>query len=59
MPHGSETKKCPSCGKNFECFAEYDCWCEDYAINKKEFVEIISKYDDCLCPECLKLFAEK
>jgi len=59
MPIGSETKKCPSCGKNFECFSESDCWCEDYAINKKEFAAIISKYKDCLCPDCLKPYAEK
>jgi hypothetical protein len=58
MPKEAEIKKCPSCGKSFECFSENDCWCEGYAIGRKEFADIVGKYDDCLCPDCLKLFAK-
>ena len=52
-------KKCPRCGKKFNCESDKDCWCESYQIHKKEMVEIIGRYPDCLCPECLGFFAEK
>jgi hypothetical protein len=50
-------KKCPSCGNLFECYSEDDCWCEHYQLNRKEYLEIIGKYDDCICPQCLGKFA--
>jgi len=58
MKSGTE-KKCPKCGKSFTCFGERDCWCEKVRIHKKEMMEILQKYSDCLCPECLKEYEEK
>ena len=51
-------KKCPSCGSLFECKGTDDCWCESFQIHKKEYYRLMQKYNDCLCPECLKQYAE-
>ena len=51
-------KKCPSCGKFFTCQGEDDCWCESYQIHRKEFLKITQQYTDCICPDCLKQYAE-
>ena len=51
-------KKCPSCGKFFTCHGERDCWCESFQIHQKDFLVITQKYNDCICPECLKQYAE-
>jgi hypothetical protein len=56
---GSTEKKCPKCGKLFACYGEKDCWCEKVRIHKREMTEILQKYNDCLCPECLKEYEEK
>jgi hypothetical protein len=53
MKVGTE-KKCPKCRKSFICYGERDCWCEKVRIHKKEMMEILQNYKDCLCPECLK-----
>jgi Cysteine-rich CWC len=55
---GGIEKKCPKCGKLFACYDEQDCWCEKTRIHKKKMLEILQKYNDCLCPECLKEFEE-
>ena len=54
----NNTKICPSCGKSFTCTGDEDCWCENIRINKKELLLVISKYSDCICPDCLKKYAE-
>lgn len=59
MTTGSEIKKCPACGKQFECYSDSDCWCEQVHINRKEYAEIVARYNDCLCPDCLKQYAEE
>jgi hypothetical protein len=51
-------KKCPSCGNFFTCQGEDDCWCEKYQIPNKEFLRLSQDYNDCICPECLKKYAE-
>ena len=55
----SKKKECPSCGKNFVCDGDNDCWCENVQIHKREFLILSEKYTDCLCPECLSKHAEK
>jgi hypothetical protein len=59
MAGATEIKQCSGCGKEFECYSEGDCWCENYQVHRKEYLEIIRRYDDCLCPECLQNYAEK
>ncbi len=51
-------KKCPKCGNLFSCEADNDCWCESFQIHKKEMLAITENYNDCLCPDCLKNYAE-
>jgi hypothetical protein len=51
-------KKCPACGKFFTCHEEEDCWCESYQIHKKDFLKLKQEYPDCICPDCLKKYAE-
>ncbi len=52
-------KKCPKCGKEFNCYSEDNCWCATYPIHRKEILEIKQLYDDCLCPDCLKGYTEE
>jgi hypothetical protein len=50
-------KTCSRCGKEIQCGAEIGapiCWCADMPKLKP----IPARYTDCLCLECLKLFAE-
>lgn len=49
-----QNKTCPVCGASFQCMGEEDCWCESYQILQKDFLRIAQRYDDCLCPACLK-----
>ena len=49
-----DNKKCPKCGAGFRCEGDKDCWCESAQIHKKEMIEIMDLYTDCLCPDCLK-----
>jgi hypothetical protein len=55
---GPDTKICPSCDASFICTGGEDCWCEKVRINKKEMLIIMQKYNDCLCPDCLKKYEE-
>jgi hypothetical protein len=50
-------KKCPKCGNSFPCEGD-DCWCHNYQILNKNIHYIRTTWDDCLCPSCLKEFAE-
>lgn len=42
-------KTCDLCGKEFNCSLDDNCWCMDLPV-----VTIPIKYQDCLCPTCLK-----
>ncbi len=52
-------KKCPACGSSFNCEGDSDCWCEQVQIHRAQLQLIMEKYDDCLCPGCLKQFEAK
>jgi len=54
----ANTKNCPACGNPFTCSGDDDCWCENVRINKKELLIVMSKYKDCLCPDCLGKYSE-
>lgn len=47
-------KTCQKCGARFTCTGDSDCWCESVQIHKKEMIEIMGLYTDCLCPDCLR-----
>jgi len=46
-------KKCQKCGASFTCEGDNDCWCEKVQLHKKEMIELMERYTDCLCPACL------
>jgi hypothetical protein len=51
-------KTCPRCGKQFECLHAAGCWCFDYTISLENQKKLKEEFDNCLCPECLPLYAE-
>ncbi len=63
-----EAKKCPRCGRGFECkpgnITQCQCYGITFTAEEKAFIE--EKYNDCLCRNCLlqlknqvELFKEK
>ncbi|MCD4747588.1 MAG: cysteine-rich CWC family protein [Bacteroidales bacterium] len=51
-----QIKTCPKCGNKFECKRSEDCWCNDYKISEENLKSMREKYNDCLCPECLRVY---
>jgi len=52
-------KVCPRCRAKFKCEGDKDCWCEKVQIHKVQMLEIMELYTDCICPECMKLYAAR
>lgn len=52
-----EDEKCPRCGAMFTCGKSGKCWCFEVDITPSILDRIDSKYDSCLCPDCLNLLA--
>ena len=50
-------KRCPKCGTSFECGGLFGCWCRDVKLDKAALASLKERYDDCLCPACLKQLA--
>jgi len=50
-----EEKKCPRCGGGFECKVGdiVKCQCYGIELSAAEETFIKSKYNDCLCRNCL------
>ena len=61
MTKGVKSKECPRCGAQYFCNADSDqpCWCMNYTINPDNLKVLGEKYKGCLCPDCLKLYAQK
>ncbi|MBK7029591.1 MAG: cysteine-rich CWC family protein [Bacteroidales bacterium] len=61
MPNNrsEEEKKCPRCGKLFVCSASARCWCYEFDIPVDQLEIIERDYNSCVCPDCLKSFAER
>ncbi|MEO6050935.1 MAG: cysteine-rich CWC family protein [Pyrinomonadaceae bacterium] len=52
---GLEQKVCDACGEKFGCGAKLDgCWCSDVKLATAIADDLQTKYQDCLCPKCLK-----
>jgi hypothetical protein len=52
-------KKCPRCKASFSCEGDNDCWCEQVQILRKDMIKIMERFNDCLCPDCLKMYEAK
>ncbi len=57
--NGTE-KICPACGKTFHCHAAViaSCKCRELELKEELRLAVSSRYDDCLCTECLLRLAE-
>ena len=51
-------KTCAKCGAPFGCGGLLGCWCRDVTLDEASLAVLKEKYADCLCPACLKDFAE-
>lgn len=51
-----EVNQCPRCTTEFECKtgSVLQCQCQLLTINAQQLGYIVSKYDDCLCVNCLR-----
>ena len=50
-------KGCPSCGTRFDCCAGR-CWCDEVPLADAVRAELGERYEDCLCPGCLRAIAQ-
>ncbi len=53
------TKVCAACGASFPCHSEGGCWCTDVRVDGETLRALNERYQDCLCPECLRKHAER
>ncbi|MFI5223257.1 MAG: cysteine-rich CWC family protein [Nitrospirales bacterium] len=51
---GPVNKTCEHCRHIFEC-GGYRCWCGKVGITEQQMDWIAARFQDCLCPACLKL----
>jgi iron complex transport system permease protein len=59
-PAAWRTKRCARCGADFGCAeGEPGCWCETVALRRDTLAQLRTLADDCLCPACLAVFAER
>jgi ribosomal protein L34E len=58
MRSDNEISTCPRCGKQFSCSKSGKCWCYEVFIPPDKLEEIDRLYDRCLCPDCLKEYAD-
>jgi hypothetical protein len=46
---------CESCGNEFRCGATIrGCWCTEVKLTDEVRTDLRSKFNDCLCRECLE-----
>ncbi|HSS29438.1 MAG TPA: cysteine-rich CWC family protein [Nitrospiraceae bacterium] len=51
---GPVIKTCEHCKQSFEC-GQYGCWCGRVGITEEQMDWIAARFQDCLCPACLKM----
>jgi len=51
---GPVNKICENCRQTFEC-GGYHCWCGKVGITEQQMDWIVARFQDCLCPACLKM----
>lgn len=55
-----EPSTCESCGDEFICGATIKgCWCMNLKLPQEARAELKSKYNNCLCQDCLEKYADK
>jgi hypothetical protein len=54
------TKQCPRCGADFECKVDdlRNCDCVAVKVSLPVLKTLQSRYEDCLCPNCLREIAK-
>ncbi|WP_447968420.1 cysteine-rich CWC family protein [Nitrospira sp. M1] len=52
-------KSCSRCGVSFGCTSGHDCWCQDVSLTRAQLQWIESRYDNCLCPDCLMAVGQR
>ncbi|MBP3254480.1 MAG: cysteine-rich CWC family protein [Bacteroidales bacterium] len=52
-------KICPKCKKEFVCSHDASCFCMKYRLSNQTADYLKKTYDNCLCEECLKQYADK
>jgi hypothetical protein len=50
-------KQCSKCGETFNCGGLLGCWCSDVKLDPATLAALKERYDNCLCPSCLKTFS--
>lgn len=54
-----EKEICPRCEQKFECSKSNKCWCFEIGLESNQLEELNSKYNSCLCQNCLKELMEE
>lgn len=55
-----EPSVCEQCGSEFTCGASlHGCWCMKVELTDETREELKSKFNDCLCPNCLEKLSGK
>ena len=63
-PEACATAICAACGKEFGCAANAcdttpsECWCFNVHLSAAAIEEVKSRYEGCLCNECLVALAQ-
>lgn len=51
--------ECSLCNTEFSCNADEGmCWCMSYTLSAEQLEYLNNNYSGCLCPECLKKYAD-
>ena len=59
LPVLREPAVCEACGGPFTCGAKLSgCWCSEIKLSDETRAELKSRYQSCLCRECLEKVAE-
>ncbi len=60
LPTIKRSAACEACGKPFACeLSAAGCWCRDVELTDAARAEIRAKYQHCLCPSCLRRYADR
>jgi len=60
QPTTTGIKQCPRCGTDFECKVDdlRNCDCVAVKVSLPALKTLKGRYEDCLCPNCLREIAE-
>ena len=59
QPEKRPPRECEACGGHFVCGASIKgCWCLQIRLSPEVRQRLRECYKECLCPDCLRKFAE-